>query len=1588
MLITVRPRPQRWVWRALFACLGVALAASCSSPDEYEFVETTDAGPDAEPPDTGPPPPSVPVACGNDDDCAGFPSTQVCGQTGYCAECDPTREAELARCGTGLFCDPGGHCVVGCQDDSDCNGLTCDTARGLCTNCVGDESCTPGTLCTEQVCTPSCATSDTCPYGWSCCDGTCVNPQTDATGCGACGAVCTDGACWNGVCGNPPCITGTAECDGEASNGCETETASNPANCGRCHVACASGFCAGGMCTTMDCADGTADCNENETDRCETNLDTIDDCGTCRNSCSALNGEPSCDDGACAIACDDGFGDCDDNADTGCEIEFVEDPEHCGDCDTVCTNDNGRTECVDGECVPSCATGYKDCNGDPTDGCETNINTALTDCGECGVRCRPANSEPMCDDGVCTGACTAGFEDCNGDPDDGCEADLTAPETCGACGNACSDMGGMPGCDSGKCTITCNDGFFDCTGGVADGCETNLDLSPVDCGTCGNVCDSSMGTAVCTDGVCGISTCTYPYEECITDDGTRCETDLRENDQFCGNCGTNCITRFPHATGVCNAAACELDDCESGFADCNGIADDGCEVALNTTDNCRTCAETCVAVHGTNECTTSGCDPTCQSGWGDCDGNPNNGCETPLDTLFNCGACDAVCNKARASESCASGTCEIVMCDAGWGDCNDESTPNGCETQLNSLTNCGACGVMCSLAGGTESCGTGQCVLTGCDAGRADCSSQAGCETMLGTTSNCLGCGDACNAVNGTNTCNSTTGCNPVCNTGYKSCDGDRGNGCETNIRPSSPPFNNCGDCGVGCDLPNATETCSTGTCTVTSCSTGWFDCSSSAPGCETPSGTVTNCSACGQGCVNAHGGATCMAGSCNYTCDTGWSPCDGSAANGCETSTRTLTDCGTCGNPCVIAGSGETCATGTCVATMCDATSADCDGDINGTCETALGNAAHCRSCTEVCTNTNGTTSCNTTTGCTPVCSTGFKSCDSDPNNGCERNIRTLTDCGDCGVVCDFPNASETCGNGTCEVTGCATGYDECNGVGNGCQPLGTATNCASCGNACTNSHGSNVCGGSPGSYDCSPTCDTGWRSCDTNPDNGCERDVRTLSDCGNCGVTCGFAHGGESCATGSCVMTGCDSGWGDCTPGGDCETQLNTTAACGSCTTQCTNANGSTACTAGACAPTCNAGFKSCDSNLNNGCERNIRTLTDCGDCGVPCDFPNATESCTTGTCTFGACNADYGDCTASPGCETQLNTTAACGACNVQCTNSNGTTACTGSAGSRVCTPSCNTGFGNCDGNPNNGCEANLTSAAACGACGIVCAGATPNCVLTGSTYKCQAQITMANEVDGSASANTLNMTHPLIAGGATNRMIILMVVSESQGNGIAGARPDSVTYGGTAMTLAAEQAGVNSLTSGSTGTCTAACSGMTCYDWWGPDQFIYVLNEAGIGAKANDQPVVINAATSPSPDRMIANLIQLNGVRQTTPISAFNGGFLGTCAAADPNGASTIAPIVSMATTGSRILSFMSGMWTNGSPTFSVSPATGLTYTDLYNSAVVSDMRAFFRYVSAGTALIPVSGNFTVSFNSVSDLGRMTHLAVVVHPAQMP
>jgi hypothetical protein len=69
-----------------------------------------------------------------------------------------------------------------------------------------------------------------------------------------------------------------------------------------------------------------------------------------------------------------------------------------------------------------------------------------------------------------------------------------------------------------------------------------------------------------------------------------------------------------------------------------------------------------------------------------------------------------------------------------------------------------------------------------------------------------------------------------ACGAGTADCDGSIQTGCETSLSTTS----NCGGCGVPCARPNAATSCATGSCEITSCNEGSFDCNGNPDdGCE-----------------------------------------------------------------------------------------------------------------------------------------------------------------------------------------------------------------------------------------------------------------------------------------------------------------------------------------------------------------------------------------------------------------------------------------------------------------------------------------------------------------------------------------------------------------------------------------------------------------------------------------------------------------------------------------------------------------------------------------------------------------------------------
>ncbi|MCU0692575.1 MAG: hypothetical protein MUF54_14335 [Polyangiaceae bacterium] len=208
----------------------------------------------------------------------------------------------------------------------------------------------------------------------------------------------------------------------------------------------------------------------------------------------------------------------------------------------------GGTAGIGGDGGWPCSANQKLCGTDcvPTDDPQTGC--ATVSCGPCGFDNATATCSPG---GACAlASCVGDYRDCDGDPSNGCEADTTVnPANCGACGNEChtaidgaafSCKAGLCVCDqdedcmlstnaSAVCRVTsgvcacerqqCNPGEqcakdgrdleCRCNGGAAcSGGQTccsspigcvDLQTDAANCGACGRAC----GGTTCTNGTCG-----------------------------------------------------------------------------------------------------------------------------------------------------------------------------------------------------------------------------------------------------------------------------------------------------------------------------------------------------------------------------------------------------------------------------------------------------------------------------------------------------------------------------------------------------------------------------------------------------------------------------------------------------------------------------------------------------------------------------------------------------------------------------------------------------------------------------------------------------------------------------------------------------------------------------------------------------------------------------------------------------------------------------------------------------------------------------------------------------------------------------
>ncbi|MBX3272319.1 MAG: putative metal-binding motif-containing protein [Sandaracinaceae bacterium] len=394
-------------------------------------------------------------------------------------------------------CRDGGCTILECEPRfADCNMDARDGCETSTTTESSCGSC--GVPCAPANATGDCAGGScrigACMPGYADCnmdarDG-CETRLNSVLDCGGCGRSCSPagaiGDCSTGTCAIGACDPNRGDCDGRAENGCETLLTTN-SDCGACRMICAPsggvGECSTGTCRLTTCTSpGTADCDGNAANGCETSIRTLTDCGGCGVPCSHVNGASTCDTGTCALAgCAPGYGNCDSVPGNGCE-QRLNTVQHCGACGSPCTIANGTGDCSMGSCrVATCNPGWGNCDGRDDNGCEQRLDT-LTHCGSCGASCSLTNASESCSTGAClVGSCNSGWGNCDGSHSNGCETNTnTSVAHCNTCGNACSLANANPTCAGGACAISsCRSGWCNLDGTVPNGCEHQLNPTPM-----------------------------------------------------------------------------------------------------------------------------------------------------------------------------------------------------------------------------------------------------------------------------------------------------------------------------------------------------------------------------------------------------------------------------------------------------------------------------------------------------------------------------------------------------------------------------------------------------------------------------------------------------------------------------------------------------------------------------------------------------------------------------------------------------------------------------------------------------------------------------------------------------------------------------------------------------------------------------------------------------------------------------------------------------------------------------------------------------------------------------------------------------
>ena len=479
-----------------------------------------------------------------------------------------------------------------------------------------------------------------------------------------------------------------------------------------------------------------------------------------------------------------------------------------------------------------------------------HFETDMLNCGVCGNACKKTQN---CEQGSCIDAA--------------CRGDAVT------CKNVCVNFTSTHVKSCEKDEIVCQEHYADCDGDPENGCEASLLTDPNNCGGCGSkgsgfVCNTDKTTSsrveACVDGTCVINDCNENNGEtvCNVNGINTCVVVKGDDILNCGGCNITCAATMPKDSHVvsCNVGVCQY-ACDDGFINVGDGETADTIQCIDPKTNIKHCGDQL------EDCSVNA-DFVCVEGQcvlNSCKGKNNNEtlCVVEEQNLcidvksndkLHCGACNYKCSEHKVtnatSDVCMGGKCQYT-CNTGFVNVGSGVTADTIKC-INPYTDFNYCGARSASAPGTDcsafpgqSCNNGKCQ---CPDGQTYCEGK--CVVL--SSVNIKACSNS----------------NISCETGFKRCDKTK-----VACQDVSQDKANCGECGVSC---NDNQSCYKGGCVINKCegNTTLCDVKDEAV-CKDVSSDSEHCGACNYSCathkvLNATS-SECRKGQCEYKCNTGF---------------------------------------------------------------------------------------------------------------------------------------------------------------------------------------------------------------------------------------------------------------------------------------------------------------------------------------------------------------------------------------------------------------------------------------------------------------------------------------------------------------------------------------------------------------------------------------------------------------------------------------------------------------------------------------------------------------------------------------------